>query len=265
MEERNGDTPPPPPRAGGHGDERRTEVLLAALKEALIRPGEHRLFKSGKLAGLFPSRAGAAGEAATLAVRDGLLETVRTETRGKTAVEWVRLTPRGVDFLHAHDSPRAVLRELRATLGAARAGVPLWLEEMTRELQDFTRRCAAKLEEIARRLDALDERVENALRRAEAAGPAPPDPAARLVPWGLDALTYLDQRKESGAGDCPLPELFAALRRQHPDLSVTAFHDGLRRLHDLRAIRLSPGEGGELREPEYALLDGARMLYYAGR
>ena len=32
----------------------RTEHLLEALKFAIANPGEHRLFRSGKLAGLFP-------------------------------------------------------------------------------------------------------------------------------------------------------------------------------------------------------------------
>ena len=35
----------------------RTEILLTALKAAIAESGEHRLFRSGKLAGLFPSRA----------------------------------------------------------------------------------------------------------------------------------------------------------------------------------------------------------------
>src|SRR3954453_1425075 len=77
-------------------NERRTELLLDGLKAAIAGAGEHRLFRFGRLAGLFPSRAGTSAEAAYLAVRHGLLETVRTETRGKLVVEWVRATPKGV-------------------------------------------------------------------------------------------------------------------------------------------------------------------------
>src|SRR4051794_2641197 len=69
------------------------EHLVDALKLAIESPGEHRLFRWGKLAGLFPSRAGACGAAATMAVRDGLVEITRTEPRGKLIVEWVRATP----------------------------------------------------------------------------------------------------------------------------------------------------------------------------
>ena len=62
------------------------------LKQCLADPAEQRLFKSGKLDGLFASRTGTNAEAASRALADGLLEVVRTETKGKTTTEWVRLT-----------------------------------------------------------------------------------------------------------------------------------------------------------------------------
>src|SRR3954452_12143973 len=49
--------------------DRVTEVLTAALKQALAdHPAEQRLYKSGKLEGLFPGRGGAGGEAAARAL-----------------------------------------------------------------------------------------------------------------------------------------------------------------------------------------------------
>jgi hypothetical protein len=245
-----------------------TDALIEALKRALAEPGEQRLFKSGKLAGLFAGRAGVNGEAAALALRDGLLEVVRTETKGKTTAEWVRLTPRGVNYLHDHESPVQVLRELRDLLQTNREAVPAWLTQMHEELQALGACLAQDGERFLHRLDALSRRVDEALRRADAAGPALPDGAAAAVPWAQSALTYLDRRRAGGAaGACPLPELFAALRDQQPDLTVTAFHEGLRRLQDWRALRLLPftAPPGELPEPEYALLDGAAVLYYASR
>ena len=90
------------------------DLVVEALQQALAASAEMRLFKSGKLEGLFASRAGVNGDAAALALRDGLLETVRTETKGKATIDWVRLTPRGVAFLHEHQSPiRTPLYELR--------------------------------------------------------------------------------------------------------------------------------------------------------
>jgi hypothetical protein len=239
-----------------------------ALKLALAEPGEQPLFKTGKLAGLFASRGGVSGEAAAQAREKGLLEVVRTESKGKTTIEWVRTTPNTVEFLHQRESPVQALRDLQIVLQTNRDAVPLWLAEMRRELQNLASRLADEAQRWTHRLDALSGQVEAALRRAEAAGPQLPDGAAADAPWALDALAYLDHRRTAGAtDDCPLPELFAALRRGSPDLSVNAFHDGLRRLHDRRALRLVPftGPPSGIQEPEYALLDGANLFYCVSR
>jgi hypothetical protein len=243
-------------------------ALIDALKQALTEPGEQRLYRGGKLPGLFATRTGANAEAAARALRDGLLEVVRSEIKGKLTVEWVRLTPAGVSFLHAHESPRAVLEELHGALRTTRAGVPVWLEGMQQEVHALSGRLAEEMQRLLHRLDALSQRVEEALRRAEGGGPALANGAAAAVPWAADVLAYLDRRRDSGAaGGCPLPELFAALRARHPALSLTEFHDGLRRLSDYRAVALAPftGPPGHLPEPEYALLDGVTVLYYATR
>jgi hypothetical protein len=248
--------------------EKLEEVLIEALKQALAEPGEQRLFKSGKLAGLFNGRSGLSGDAAAQALRDGLLEVVRTETRGKTTVEWVKLTPRGVTFLHDRESPVQVLRELLTLLQTNREGVPGWLAEIRKNLQTFGDRLAEDTQRWTNRLDALSQRVEEALRRASAATPHLSNGMANSVPWGLDALTYLFRRQASGGPtECPLPEIFAAVHQQHPELTVKGFHDGLRRLHDRGALRLLPFDkpANELPEPEYALLDGASVYYYVTR
>src|SRR5262249_51847032 len=163
-----------------------------ALRQALAAGGEQRLVKRGKLDGLFPSRAGASGEAAALALRQGLLEVVRTETRGKFACDWVRLTPRGVEFLHEHESPLRALQDLRDVRRAAAGAVPPWLAEMRRDL----RQLADRLEENARRwqarLEALGRRVEETLGRLEKLRPALPEDLRASVPWAPAALDYLD-------------------------------------------------------------------------
>lgn len=245
-----------------------TEILVDALKLALAEPGEQPLFKSGKLAGLFASRVGVNAEAAARALEERLLEVVRTESKGKTTIEWVRTTPRAVEFLHKQESPIQALRDLQVVLQTNRDAVPLWLAEMRSELQALSSRLTDIAERWTHRLEALSGQVDEALRRAEAAGPQLPGGAGCEVPWARDALAYLDHRRSGGAtGDCPLSELFAALRDRHPDLSVSAFHDSLRRLHDGRALRLLPftGSPSEIPEPEYALLEGATLFYYATR
>jgi hypothetical protein len=247
--------------------DRVTDALVAALKRALAEGAEQRLYKSGKLDGLFPGRGGATGEAAARALRDGLLEVARTETKGKTIIEWVRLTPRGVDFLHEHESPAVALHEFRETLRLNQQAVPAWLAEVRATLQALDDRLAADARKWLQRLDAMERRVNETLRRLELAMPLVPNDVLTAVPWAIDAINYLDRRQSGGAtGDCPLPELFAAVVRQHAQLSVSAFHDGLRRLHDRRVLRLQGAVGlAELPQPEFALLDGGAVLYFAAR
>lgn len=246
-------------------DPRRTEHILEAMKAALATPGEHRLFRSGKIAGLFAARSGPAGDAALQALRDGLLETTRTEVKGKFVTEWVRATPRAVGFVHEHDSPRSILRELKDVLQATRTGVPAWMAEAKQEVAALSASFEVRAAAMLARLDDLAKRCESALRRAEAAGLRPsPQPLARLVPWATDALEYLDQRREAGTpGDCPLPELFHALRERHPGFTLPDFQAGVLRLHDLRAVRLLPG--GEIAEPEFAVVVEGKLTYLVGR
>jgi hypothetical protein len=248
-----------------HELEKRDAALLAGLRAALAGD-EHRLYRSGKLEGLFPSKTGLVGEAAALAIREGLLEYSRTETRGRFEIEWVRLTARGVDYLYEHDSPRAVLGEMRDMLAAARSGIPVWQDEMLKSLERLASDITGEMARYLGKLDALSKRVEEALRRAEVAPELNPALQA-VVPWGADALAYLERRKAGGAsGECPLPELFGAVRGKHPTLTVRDFHDGLRRLADNRAVKLTAWNGpGAIPQPEYALMAEGRLMYHVGR
>ena len=91
------------------------------------------------------------------------------------------------------------------------------------------------------RLDDLAARVEAALRRAEMNAPAVAEPVGRWCRGrSRRSNTSTSGAVTGAAGDCPLPELFHAVRVEFPDLTLPAFHDGLRRLHDVRAVRLSP-------------------------
>src|SRR6266404_1516178 len=114
--------------------DRLTETLLDALRAALAAPGEERLFRAGKLTGLFPGRIGVSADAAAKALRDGLLEIARTEAKGKTVIEWAKLTPRGIEFLHDHESPVQALHELRDVLRTTQTGLPGWVAEMRQTL-----------------------------------------------------------------------------------------------------------------------------------
>jgi hypothetical protein len=246
--------------------ERGTELLIDILRRALGGPPEQRLFRSGKLDGLFPSRAGASALAAAEALRLGLLEITHTEIKGKSEIEWVRITPRGVEHLHEQESPLAALRELLSALRAGRGTVPLWLAEMRDNLGALENKIETDVQKWEQRLSALEKRVDETLRRLEAAGPLLPAEVAQEFPWAVDALNYLDRRRQGGATTtCPLPELFAAVVAHYPGLSVPAFHDGLRKMHSRRAVRLLPAGDEAVDRPEYALLIEATLLYFVER
>ncbi len=253
----------PDPAAAVYPVAQRNEAILAALRVALRDPAEHRLYQTGKLPGLFASRHGTPADAARFAVAGGLLEVVRTEVRSKQSVEWVRPTPKAVRFVDEHDSPKAVLHDLKAVIGDTRAGVPGWLTDTQTELAALRTAFDDRARELLAHLGALTQRVEAALRRVELSPPGMPESARRAVPWGLAALEYLDCRAFAGVpGDCPLAELFRAVRDGFADLTLTDFHDGVRRLHDLRAIRLTAGSSADT---EYALVVGAAVCAAARR
>jgi DNA-binding PadR family transcriptional regulator len=234
-------------------------ILLEALRAAAAQPGELRLYRSGKLPGLFPARTTAHAEAATQAVRDGLIEIARTEARGKTTIEYVRVTPRGVDFVLQRDSPARAMDELRDSLALNAEGMPAWIAELRKEFDTLNQRVADEMTRIGQRLDRLAQHVENVLQKAQDERQTAP------APWTQTALDYLGGRRGmTGQPSCPLPELFGALGARHFDLSIKEFHTGLRRMQADGLLRLLPhiGDGGPP-EPEYALPDDGSVLYYA--
>src|SRR5947209_8112572 len=201
-----------------------TQALLDALKDALAQPGEQRLYRSGKLPGVFPSRNGLNAEAAARALRDGFIETTRTETKGKTVTEWVRVTNKGVDFIHEQESPAWAMDELRAVLKMTEEGVPVWMTEIRQQLGALGSRLTEEVQAITRRVEVLSQRVLESLRRHDAAQPTLPDDAAAQVPWGQEAVNYLERRRASGViNHCSLPELFRAVIQKQPGLSLPDF------------------------------------------
>jgi hypothetical protein len=242
------------------------ETILQGLKAALAEPGDVRLYKSGKLPGLFAGRAGINGDAAAQAIRDGLLEVVRTETKGKISIEWVRATPSAVRYVHEQESPLTALADLRNTLAASQGALPAWLAHMQDKLNILERSLREDAQRFVNLLQALTKRVDKALAHLQGLAVQVPDSLAVEHPWAIAAVQYLTERKKVGATtQCPLPELFKALTNQQPDLTLPGFHAGLRRLQERKVLQLFPHDGPEsLPQPEFALLDGESVYYYAG-
>ena len=207
--------------------ERLTELLLAALRPALQKAGEHRLFQAGKLPGLFASRHGAPAEAARAAVEQGYLEVVRNEFRGKNPVEWVRFTPKAVRFVEEHDSPRTVLNDLRTVLGETQAGIPNWLCETQSELTKLRTQFEERTCQLVEHLAALTRRVEAANRKRAAAR------TERIVVLEADARQHVDRVIDRLAGRGVRDEFL----RQH-----TLGARRLRQLHAGDALRAGAGD-----------------------
>jgi hypothetical protein len=244
--------------------DQRKRMLLDALKVGAAQPGEQRLYRRGKLPGLFAQRTSANAEIADAAVKDGLLEVTRVEMAGKTTIEWVRVTQKGQQFLVDGESPIRALEELRETLAVHQQGLPAWAAQMNGRIDEMSRSFSGEIEAMRQRLDQLTRNVEAAIARIEAVRAEADLPE---TPWGPEALDVLERRKQVGLGTrCPLADLFAALKEKNGELTVKEFHAGLRRLQDRRLISLLPGvNGSDAPGPEYALLDGAAVYYYASR
>ncbi|GIW79551.1 MAG: hypothetical protein KatS3mg105_1358 [Gemmatales bacterium] len=244
------------------------EAILEALTQASSTADEQPLYRAGKLAGLFPGRSRHNVEAATRAIDEGLLEVVRSETKGKNAIDWVRITPKGIEYVYSRQSPVRFLEELRDLLRVTQEGIPVWMAQLQHEWRETGKRLVESVQKLTQQINALQTRVEDALRRADLNRLESGNGTAPLVPWARSALAYLERRHESGAqGDCSFPELFAAVRQQHPNLVLPEFLEGLQRLQECRAVQLWPftGPASELPAPEFALLDGATVLYYVTR
>jgi hypothetical protein len=243
--------------------ERLIPLIVEALRTATMNPGEHRLYRAGKTAGLFPNRAGISGEAAQEALRAGLLEEARAEVRGKSIVQWVRATPLGIQFLQEKESPLSALNDLRELIKGASSALPPWAASLGQKVDSLCRQLQEEAAEWTKQLGSMGQRVEEALRRHDLARTK--KPAAGL---GASVLAYLDRRAALPMeGACTLPELFSAVQGASPGLSIKAFHEELLRLRDAEAIQLIPFSGGleELPEPEYALPEGSTTYWQVAR
>jgi hypothetical protein len=225
-------------------------LVFDALTRAATAPAGVPLYTAKAARGLFAATA--AGKSAAQRCKDeGLLQPLRSETKGKASQEVCGITEKGLALLLEHANPRPVLEafvealhERHVSLQAIQAG----LQQSQQELAEFR---------------------AVALRVFERLGPAPslPSPAPNGA-FDISAAlrTQLLQWHEAGLlGDCPLPELFRRLRAACADVTIGQFHDHLRLLHQAQQIYLHPWTGPlyELPEPSLALLVGHEIAFYA--
>lgn len=222
--------------------------ILTALAQSYASPGEVPLHTTKALPGLFPANAlGKAAAQATL--QSNWLQSVRTETKGKTVTTFVTLTATGTAYLLEQTDPKPLLEQVQARLQREASHL--------QEVQAMVRTAFQTMEALKTRVEQLVALVDQRqVVQARVSVPA----------WEDRLAEYLHQRETMRpAEDCPLPELYQQARQIMPELSVGTFHDGLRRLHADRRIALQPWTGPlhELPEPSLALLQGHSLAFYA--
>jgi len=193
-----------------------------------------------------------AGKAAAReALERAWLAGLRTELRGKAAIDVVTLTNSGSAYVMEQVNPRGLLETVQRSLEESSSRV------------DHLR---SELSTCQHHLDALRNRVEELQFRIESSTVTVATVQVTPSAWQDRLAEYLLCRQESRpAEDCPLPELFHQAKNVDPALSVGEFHEGLRRLQADRRIALQPWTGPlhELPEPTLALMHGHSLAYYA--
>jgi hypothetical protein len=227
------------------------QLILEALHRAASEPAGAPLFTSKKTPGLFPGGA-SARPAAEQCQQMGFLRPAPARPASGAAPEAYAITDKGLDFLLSQLSPKQVLEALATQI-----------ERRQSQIQEIASTARSWLEETAALRDVVNRVVRDLpANGARAAGAL----SATLERWFNEALDCLRSWPSTHAsGDCPLPELLRHLSKTTPTLTIGAFHDGLRRLHERQQIYLHPWTGPlyELPEPACALLVGHEIAYYA--
>ncbi len=223
-------------------------LVFEGLTHAATAPAGLPLYAPRSGPGLFAATA--AGKAAAQRCKDeGLLQVLRSETRGKVSHEVCGITEKGLVFLLQHGNPRPVLEAFVAALGARQGALETILDAVRQSQHD---------------LDGLRAGALKVMERLAAAPPISGPSGGQEVAAAIRG--QLTQWHEAGLlGDCPLPELFYRLRSSFPQLTVGQFHDQLRLLYEAQEIYLHPWTGPlyDLPEPAVALLVGHEIAYYA--
>lgn len=224
-------------------------LILEALQRAAAAPEGLPLVAGRSVPGLFGSTA-VAKQAAQLCKERGLLQVVRTQSKGRTAQEICALTENGWHHLLENSDPRPIFSALLSALERN--------EQALRQVTQSTEEQAATLrrihEAVTRAADHFAREVPGRIRQAS------PVWLSEAIEQALRAYRELQP-----LGDCPLPDIWHRLERLQPPPTLGQFHDCLRELAARGSIALQPWSGPlyEMPEPAVALLSGHEIAYYA--
>jgi hypothetical protein len=173
------------------------------------------------------------------------------------------------------ESDRAALRqEVIAAIAAkskAKTGDPA---KAVADLAKTVQQMAERLEKLESALrsgtdDPLVARIDQAFARFEqklgGSQPVSEQSVATDAAWGDEVVRLAAEQKQRNPFQrLTLPQLFEKLHAKYSNLTLGQFHDGIRRMHDQRRIRLGPYTQAlaTLDDPRNALFLDREVKYY---
>jgi hypothetical protein len=272
------------------------EADLSALRKAAAAlPAKLPITGKG---GLFPG--GAKGkQLIDLALAEGFLAAQEERVKsGKSSkkVTYALVTEKGLRRVVDEDTPKAALHTLLLAVQALQQQPnPVNTEAFRAGLARAAEECVAAIKEAFAGLEgkvlkalappptpavsagAVLQALQRALERVEApvlpvfsstpATASSAQPQSATPPPVLEDATasFVDAWAKGRAVGCPFDGLWDHLKERYPDLTIGAFHDALRSLHDAGRIRLSgwPRMLDDLPQPGLALFVSSKVMYYA--
>jgi hypothetical protein len=238
-------------------------TALEALARALADPTPKLMLGSKSAPGFFTGSSAPVKAAARLCEERGwLAPTGELVGKGKSRKPTYRLTPAGLQAVLQHSEPLQLLRGLEGTLRQQLEVFTALREQMGRLLEG-ARPVAEAVAALTARMEPPD--VEQIVRRMGQGGTPASAPPQVAGDWLEQAVQLVrEQQQRDRYQPLTLPQLFAALRRSHPVLTLGQFHDGLRTLRDQGRIRLSPWTRAlaTLDDARNALFLDGEVMYY---
>jgi hypothetical protein len=243
-------------------------LAVEALTRALLDPSPKVLLGSKAAPGFFQSSSASTRAAAKLCEDRGWVSgTGEWAGSGKSKKQKYRLTPAGVRAILEHGETLTVVRSLA---GALQEQV-----DQYRSMRDRLGLLADQIQPLTEVVNRLLDKVQppdveailQKLDRPLTPPPAPVRETAPAVAGWLDEVVGLvaEQARRDRLQPLTLPQIFSAIRKRSPEITLGQFHDGLRKLHDQRRVRLTPYTRAlaTLGDPRNAVFLNGEVMYYA--